>query len=145
MMGGSSSSELRSRCELRGERGRIKREKEVAKEEDDEDEEEDEGEGGGGGITVRGEGGGGAAVPTERAGWDGTVIHGPSALETSAEDAHPDEGEEEGAGELLSVRGRLVTASMPDMLPHHIGRGFLLRDWTFKFDMDRGEDNPARH
>jgi hypothetical protein len=109
MMGGSSSSELRSRCELRGERGRIKREKEVAKEEDDEDEEEDEGEGGGGGITVRVEGGGGAAVPTERAGWDGTVIH---------------EGEEEGAGELLSVRGRLVTASMPDMLPHHIGRGF---------------------
>jgi hypothetical protein len=91
----------------------------VVKEEDDEDEEEDEGEGGGG-----------AAVPTERAGWDGTVIHGPSALETSAEDAHPDEGEEEGAGELLSVRGRLVTASMPDMLPHHIGRGFLLRDWT---------------
>jgi hypothetical protein len=106
----------------------------VVKKEDDEDEEEDEGEGVGG-----------AAVPTERAGWDGTVIHGPSALETSAEDAHPDEGEEEGAGELLSVRGRLVTASMPDMLPHHIGRGFLLRDWTFKFDMDRGEDNPARH
>ena len=77
----------------------------MAKEEDDEDEEEDEGEGGGGGITVRGDGGGGAAVPTERAGWDGTVIHGPSALETLAEDAHPDEGEEEGAGELLSVRG----------------------------------------
>ena len=99
----------------------------MAKEEDDEDEEEDEGEGGGG-----------AAVPTERAGWDGTVIHG-------AEDAHPDEGEEEGVGELLSVRGGLVTASMPDMLPHHIGSGFLLRDWTFEFDMDRGEDNPARH
>ena len=66
----------------------------MVKEEDDEDEEEDEGEGGGG-----------AAFPTERAGWDGTVIHGPSTLETSAEDAHPDEGEEEGAGELLSVRG----------------------------------------
>jgi len=104
------------------------------KDEDDEDEGEDEG----GGRD-------GAAVPTERAGWDGTVIHGPSALETSAEDAHPDEGEEEGAGELLSVRGRLMTASMPAMLPHHIGSGFHLRDWTFEINMDRGEDNPARH
>ena len=82
------------------------------KEEDDEDEGEDEGEGGGG-----------VAVPTERAGWDGTVIHGPSALETSAEDAHPDEGEEERAGELLSVRRQLMTASMPDMSPRHIGSG----------------------
>ncbi len=32
----------------------------------------------------RDEGGGGAAVSTERAGWDGMVIHGPSTPETSA-------------------------------------------------------------
>jgi len=75
------------------------------------------------------EGGGGAAVSTERAGWDGMVIHGPSTPETSAEDAPPDEGEE--------VRERLMTASKPDMSPHHE------RNWTFEFDMDSGEEAPA--
>ena len=80
---------------------------------------------------------GGAAVPTKRAGGDGRVINGPSAPVSSAKDAHPDEGEEEGAGELLSVCGELLTASMPDMSPRHIGIGNEReRDWTFEFDMD---------
>ena len=84
------------------------------------------------------EGGGGAAVSTERAGWDGMVVHGPSTPETSAEDAPPDEGEEIGAGELFRVRERRMTASKPDMSPHHE------RNWTFEFDMDSGEETPAR-
>ena len=68
---------------------------------------------------------------------DGRVTHVPSAPESSAKDAHPDEGEEEGAGELLSVRGGLLTASMPAMSPRHIGSGGEReRDWTFEFDMD---------
>ena len=65
------------------------------------------------------EGGGGAAVSTERAGWDGMVVHGPSTPETLAEDAPPDEGEEGGAGELLRVHEQLMMASKPDMSPHH--------------------------
>ncbi len=96
----------------------------------DEDEEDEEEKGD--------KGGGGAAVSTERAGWDVMVIHGPSTPDTSAEDAPPDEGEEEGAGELLSVRERLMMASKPDMSPHH------KRDWTFEFDMDSGEETHAR-
>jgi len=63
----------------------------------------------------RDEGGGGAAVSTEKAGWDGMVIHGPSTPETSAEDAPPDEGGEVGAGELFRVREQRMTASKPDM------------------------------
>ena len=84
------------------------------------------------------EGGGGAAVPTERAGWDGMVIHDPSTPKTSAKDAPPDEGEEVGAGELLRVREQQMMASKPDMSPHHE------RNWTFEFDMDSGEETPAR-
>ena len=84
------------------------------------------------------EGGGGAAVSTERAGWDGMVIYGPSTPETSAKDAPLDEGEEVGTGKLLRRREQLMTASKPDMSPHHG------RNWTFEFDMDSGEETPAR-
>jgi hypothetical protein len=66
------------------------------------------------------------------------VIHGPSTPETSAEDAPPDEGEEVRAGECLRVRERLMMASKPDMSPHHE------RNWMFEFDMDSGEETPAR-
>ena len=97
-------------------------------EEEEENEYEDNGD----------EGGGGAAVSTERAGWDGMVIHGPSMPETSAEDAPPGEGEEVRAGEHLRRREQLMTASKPDMSPHHE------RNWTFEFDMDSWEETPVR-
>jgi hypothetical protein len=100
----------------------------------EEEEEEDEGNKEDNGD----EGGGGAVVSTERTGWDGMVVHGPSTPETSAEDAPTDEREEVGAGELLRVREQLMTASKPDMSPHHE------RNWTFDFDMDSGEETPAR-